>query len=229
MPALLTTLEGRFPIACHEHVAVLYRGGEGAFRFVSYLAEGLASGDLCHCMADEDTQSGLIRRLRDLRPSLDLFLKSGQLSFNAGNSDRAELAKGLKQAFARAERARAPALRWLDVAGWAEEAGLPAEHYFEFHALMNYQVKHYPSAVICQFALDSLDPESLCSAIAVHRHLIIENTFVRDNPFYSPPEKFLSLSEEEREREVRAAFRDVGFDADKLLAALEGYGKLHTP
>ncbi len=229
MPALLTTLEGRFPIACHEHVAVLYRGSEGAFRFISFLDEGLASGDLCHCMADEAMQVELMRRLRSLRPELDLCLKSGQLSFDAGTADRTELAKGLKQAFARAERSRAPALRWFDVAGWAQAAGLSPEQYFEFHALMNYQVKHYPSAAICQFALDSLDPDHLCSAIAVHRHLIIENTFVRDNPFYSPPEKFLSVGEPERRQEVREAFRDVGFDPDKLLAALEGYGKLHTP
>lgn len=179
-------------------------------------------------MADEYLQNEIIGRLRSLRPALDRCLDSGQLSFNAGASDRAELAKDLKQTFARAERARAPALRWLDVAGWAEPAGLPSEHYFEFHALMNYQVKHYPSAAICQFALDALDPDQLCSVIATHRHLIIEDTFVRDNPFYAPPEKFLSLEEPVRRQEVKEAFRDVGFNTDKLLAALEGYGKLHS-
>jgi hypothetical protein len=228
MASVLTKLEGRFPVGFHEHVAVFHRGGEGAYRFLSFLDEGLASGDLCRCTAREDVQVEIIRRMRGLRPDLDLWMNSGQLSFDAGSDDRAALALGLKQTFALAERTHAPALRWLDIAGWAEAVGLPAEHYFEFHALMNYQVKHHPSAIICQFALDSLDDESLFAAIAVHRHLIIENTFVRDNPFYSPPEKFWSASEDNRHREVREAFRDAGFDKEKFLAALEGYGRLHS-
>ncbi|MGE5327535.1 MAG: MEDS domain-containing protein [Deltaproteobacteria bacterium] len=228
MAALLTRLEGRFPVAFHEHVAVFHRGGEYACRFISYLDEGLASGDLCHCMAREDVQGEIIRRLRGLRPDLELWMNSGRLSFCAGSDDRAALARELKQTFARAERTHAPALRWLDIAGWAEAAGLPREHFFEYHALMNYQVKHHPSAIICQFALESLDADSLCAAIAVHRHLIVENTFVRDNPFYSPPEKFWSASEENRHREVQEAFREAGFDTEKFLAALAGYGKLHS-
>lgn len=228
MPSLLTKLEGRFPVGFHEHVAVFHRGSEGAYRFISFLNEGLASGDLCRCTAREDVQGEIIRRLRGLRPDLDLWMQSGQLGFDAGSDDRAALALGMKQTFALAERAHAPALRWLDIAGWAEPAGLPTEHYFELHALMNYQVKHHPSAIICQFELDSLDDESLCAAIAVHRHLIIENTFVRDNPFYLPPEKFWSANEDNRHRDLREAFREAGFDKQKFLTALEGYGRLHS-
>jgi MEDS: MEthanogen/methylotroph, DcmR Sensory domain len=226
MPPLLTTLDGRFPIACHEHVAVLYRGSEAALRFASYLDEGLGCGDLCFCMAGEDFELEMVKRLRAKRPGLDDFLNSLQLTFDRGAQDPTALRDRLQRTFARAERERAPALRWLEDAGWAEAASLSQAHYFEFHALMNLQVKHYPSAAICQFALDSLDAHQLCLAIAVHRHLIIENTFVRDNPFYIPPEKFMSLGEKERSEQMGSVFRDVGFEVDKLLAALEGYGKL---
>ena len=34
---------------------------------------------------------------------------------------------------------------------------------------------------------------------------------------------------EERERDLRNLFRDVGFDVDKLLAAVAGYGRLQHP
>lgn len=227
MPALLTTLDGRFPIACHDHVAVLYRGSDAAFRFASFLDEGLGVGDLCLCVAGENFEREMVSKLRSLRPGLDSFLNSRQLTFDRGAADLAALRDRLQKTFASAERARAPALRWLEEAGWAEAAGLPQADYFELHALMNYQVKHYPSATICQFAADLLDPRQICSAIAVHRHLIIENTFVRDNPFYVPPEKFLPLGEKERYQKIEEAFRDVGLDMGKLLAALQGYGKLH--
>ncbi|HET7840233.1 MAG TPA: MEDS domain-containing protein [Terriglobia bacterium] len=227
MPALLTMLEGRFPIARHEHVAALYRGREGAFRFVAFLNEGLAGGELCCCVGTEEYQSELLARLRNLRPDVDDFLATRQLTLDRGAPDAKAMRDHLQGVFARAEKSRAPALRWLEEAGWAGATGLPQARYFEFHALLNFQVKHYPGAAICQFALDTLDPPTLCAAIAVHRHLIIENTFVRDNPFYVPPEKYLSLYEKDRHHEVEKAFRDVGFDTDKLLAALQGYGRLH--
>jgi MEDS: MEthanogen/methylotroph, DcmR Sensory domain len=227
MPPLLTTLDGRFPIACHEHVAALYRGVEAAFRFTPFLDEGLASGDYCVIVADENFAHEMLNRLRSIRPGLDDFLNSRQLNFDHGAADLTRMRGRLQNAFAESERADAPALRWLEQAGWKDAVGLPQAQYFEFHALINLQVKHYPSAAICQFPLDSLDALALCSVITVHRHLIIENTFVRDNPFYVPPEKFLSQGEKERYQQAEKALREVGFETDKLLAALEGYGKLH--
>ena len=52
----------------------------------------------------------------------------------------------------------------------------------------------------------------LFSAITVHRHLVVEGTLVRDNPFYTPGEKFIGMSPEDRERDLRDVFREVGFD-----------------
>lgn len=226
MSPLLTTLEGRFPIARHEHVAVLYRGSHSAYRFASFLSEGLESGELCYCVAPESFLRGMLGELRGLGLNLDPYLKSDQLSLESGGGKSAPFENKLLRAFARAEHTRAPALRWFEEGSWAESAEFPMPKYFELHALLNYQVKHYPSAALCQYALETLEPRHLCSAIAVHRHLIIENTFVRDNPFYIPPEKYLPLSLEDRERHVAGAFRELGFDAAKLLDTLAGYGKL---
>jgi MEDS: MEthanogen/methylotroph, DcmR Sensory domain len=225
-PSLLTKLENRFPIARHEHVAVLYRGGESAFRFASFLSEGLMNGDLCCYVAPEGFHREMLGELRRLGLNPDPYLKSGKLGLDAGAGESAALRNKLPREFARAERAHAPAFRWLEEGSWAESARLSMPEYFEFHALLNYQVKHYPSAALCQYALDTLQPHHLFSAIAVHRHLIIERTFVRDNPFYITPEKYLPLTLEERKRDVENAFREVGFDVAKLLEALAGYGKL---
>ena len=223
-PPLFIKLGGRFPIARHEHVAVLYRGS--AFRFASFLTEGLANGDLCVYVAPEGFHRGMLGAMRGLDLNPAPFVASRQLCLDAGTSDWPALQKMLPQAFARAERLGAPALRWLEEGGWAGPAGLPMSRYFEFHALLNYQVKHYPSAAVCQYNLDSLDLPHLPAVLAVHRHLIIENTFVRDNPFYITPEKYLPLSVEERERDVAGLFREVRFDVEKLLENLAGYGSL---
>jgi hypothetical protein len=205
LPPLFIKLGGRFPIARHEHVAVLYRGD--AFRFASFLAEGLAYGDVCFYVAPESFHRGMLGAIRGLDLNPAPFVASRQLCLDAGTSDW-------------------PALRWLEEGGWAAPAGLPMFRYFEFHALLNYQVKHYPSAAVCQYNLDLLDPSHLPAVLAVHRHLIVENTFVRDNPFYITPERYLSLNVEEREGDVASLFREVGFDVETLLENLGGYGNL---
>jgi hypothetical protein len=101
--------------------------------------------------------------------------------------------------------------------------------FFEFHALLNYQVKLYPSVALCQYDLEQIATHHLFAAIAAHRHLLVEGALVRDNPYYIPPEKFLPLSPAERERDLLQLFRDVNFDVMKLLATLSGYGQLQQP
>jgi MEDS: MEthanogen/methylotroph, DcmR Sensory domain len=226
MPPLLTKLGNRFPIRRHEHVAVLYRGGGDAFRFASFLSEGLKNGDLCYYLASEGLHRGMLGALRELGVNHGRCLASGRLTLDSGTADWWALEKRLPRAVARAERAEAPAVRWLEEGGWWPAAGLSAARYHEFHSLLNLQVKHYPGAAVCQYAVDALEPSQLAAAIAVHRHLIIENTFVRDNPFYISPERFLRKSPAERDQNAAEILREVGFDVGRLLENLAGYGHL---
>jgi hypothetical protein len=223
---LFTHLEGRIPIARHDHVAVLYRGRDVAFRLLSFLSEGLARGDLCYYLAPSSFHAEMLQRLGALRTELNRDLRSGKLRLDEGGGEFRTLRERARQAFEDAERTHAPAVRWLEDGSWPQSVASQGPEFFEFHAILNYQVKHYPSVAICQYALDELDPHQLFSAIAVHRHLIVLNTLVRDNPFYIPAEKFLPLSLRDRERDLTRLFREVGFDLAKLLAALKGYGRL---
>lgn len=223
---ILTHLEGFFPLPAHEHVAVLYRGRAEALRYGSFLAEGLARGDLCLYLAPRTFHAEVLERIRALGVDPEPPLRAGALRLHEGLSDFRELQQQAQQVFLDAERMAAPAVRWLEEGSWPEAVGFPMEQFFEFHALLNYQVKHYPSAALCQYDLEATEPQHLFGAIAVHRHLIVEETFVRDNPFYIPAEKFIPLGPKEREHDVTQLFRDVGFDVEKLLAALAGYGRL---
>jgi hypothetical protein len=134
-----------------------------------------------------------------------------------------------KKFFADAEAAHAPAVRWLEEGVGAKPAGISVPQFFELHARLNYLVKQYPSVALCQYDIERIEIPHLFSAISVHRHLLVDDTLVRDNPFYLPPERFLSMSPEEREYDLRAAFREVGFDLEKLLSILAGYGRLQRP
>ena len=228
MPApLFTHLDGRFPIVAHDHVAVLYRGRPAAFRLASFLAEGLRRGDLCHYLAPRTFHSEMIESIRALKIDPDPYIRSQTLRLREGISEFEALRAETQLTYSDAEHARLPGVRWLEEGSWPESSGFPMQKFFEFHAILNYQVKHYPGAALCQYSIDQLKPEHLFSAIATHRHLLLEDTLVRDNPFYIPAEKFIPLSPDERNRDLAKVFREVGFDVEKLLAAIAGYGRLH--
>lgn len=225
-PPLFTHLDGRIPIQAHDHVAVLYRDRSEAFDTAPFLREGLERGDLCHYLAPAAFHAEMLGRLRTLNLDPEPYRQSKMLRLRRGLRDIGALREQTRQTFEDAERAGACAVRWLEDGSWPEAVGFPMSQFFEFHAILNYQVKHYPSAALCQYSLEQLEPHHLFSAIATHRHLLVDGTLIRDNPFYIPAEKFIPLSPEERQSDLMRVFRDCGFEVDKLLAALAGYGKL---
>jgi hypothetical protein len=226
---LFTYLHGRIPIRRHEHVAILYRDRAEAFSVASFLAEGLKGNDLCVYLAPEDYQAEMLTRLRSLPVEVDRHMRDGTFRLHHGLDTFQSLQEWTKAIFTEAERAAAPSLRWLEEGLWPAPLGFPMPQFFEFHALLNYQVKHYPSVALCQYDLERIATQHLLTAIAVHRHLLVQGTLVRDNPFYIPAEKFLPLSPAERERDLLAVFQDVQFDLTKLLATLTGYAQLQQP
>ena len=223
---IFANLEGRVPILRHEHIAVLYRSATDTFRLAPFIAEGLRNGDLCQVLAPTTFQAELLANLRSQVGDLDRHLQAATLRLDQGVGEFRELRKMSKQVYAAAEDMRRPGIRWLEETSWPSLVGFSMPQFFEFHAIMNYQVKVYPSVAMCQFALDHIEIHHLFSAIAVHRHLLIGETLIRDNPFYMPPEKYIPSSIEDRERDLALLFREVGFDIDQLLSAIVGYGRL---
>ena len=221
-----TYLYGQIPLMGHEHVAILYRSREEALRAASFLAEGLKHNNLCVYLAPDDYQAEMLSRLRGLPLDVDCHTRDGRLRVHRGSDTLQSLQKWTQAIFDDAERAAVPSLRWLEEGLWPGPLGFPMPHFFEFHALLNYQVKHYPSVALCQYDLERIETPHLLTALAVHRHLVVEGALVRDNPFYVPAEKFLPMSPAERERDLLRLFREVQFDVSKLLSALAGYAQV---
>jgi len=160
---------------------------------------------------------------------VERHLDDQTLQFPPEAMDAADLLDWAKRFFAEAENVHAPAVRWLEEGMEAKPGGISVPQFFAAHARLNYLVKQFPSVALCQYDIQQLEIPHLFSAIAVHRHLFVEGTLVRDNPFYIPAEKFLAMSPEDRERDLRDVFREVGFDLERLLSILAGYGQLQRP
>ena len=76
---VFTRLEGRIPISRHDHVAVLYRGRDAAFRLASFLAEGLERGESCHYLAPRAFHAGMIDEVKKHAGNLDRFFAARNL------------------------------------------------------------------------------------------------------------------------------------------------------
>jgi hypothetical protein len=228
-PPIFTYIDARIPMRCYEHVAALQRSNGAAARGAGFLGEGLHQGQRCCYLAPAALHPGMRSRLRELGLEVDRQVKKQALLFPPPVMEADDLLDWMKAFFAAAEAAHVPAVRWLEDGIWTPPARIPVPLFFEFHSHLNYLVKQYPSVALCQYDTDLLDLPHLFSAIAVHRHLLVQGTLVRDNPFYIPAEKFLTLSTEEREHDLRGAFREVGFDLERLFSTLAGYGRLQQP
>jgi len=210
-------------------MAIVHRGGATAARGAEFVSEGLLRGHRCCCLAPAPRRPIMLTRLRELGVDVERYLADQMLHFPPQTPDAGDLLRWAKRFFAEAESAHAPAVRWLEEGAWAKPTGISVTQLFELHARLNYLVKQYPSVALCQYDIEQLEVPHLFSAIAVHRHLLVEGTLVRDNPFYIPAEKFLAMTPEDRERDLRDVFREVGFDLGKLFATLAGYGQLQRP
>ncbi len=234
-PPIFTYLEGRVPIPRHDHLAVFYRArragllsdDQACYQLASFISEGLRDGDLCQVVGPGAFQLEMVRHLRTELGGLEPYLRSGILRLHQGLTDLRRLRDWSKQVFFDAETMRAPAVRWLEDGSWPEFLGFSMPSFFEFHATLNYQVKHYPSVAVCQYAIERTEARHLLSAITVHRHLLIDGNLVRDNPFYVPPERYIPTAVEERERDLARLFYEVRFDVEKLLTEIVGYGRLN--
>ena len=224
--SIFTDLDAGISVRCHEHLAIVHRGSASLVWGAEFLAEGLSRSHWCCCLAPRTLHAGILLRLRQLGVEVERHLGDHSLQLPSQATTAGDLLERAKGFFAEAETARAPAIRWLDAGVWAQPAGISAPQFFELHARLNYLVKHYPSVALCEFNAEHMEIRDLFSAIAVHRHLLVEATLVRDNPFYIPPEKFLAMNPEDRESDLRNLFREVGFDLAKLLSNLAGYGQI---
>ena len=223
---ICTYINRRFPVRFHDHIALLHRDAELGNWGAEFISEGLARGDRCCCLTPARCRTLLEARLGALGVAVERHLRNGSLVLLAEAASPAGWMDRAKALFAGAQDARVPAVRWFEAATGDESKGPSADRFFECHAMLNYFVKHYPCVAVCEYAIESLKVQPLFSVVALHRHLVVRNTLVRDNPYYIPAEKFISLSPEDRERDLRAVFRAVGFDLEKLLSTLAGYGRL---
>lgn len=203
----------------HDHLCLLHATREEEFAaVVPYLRLGLERGERCVCVVDENAAGDVLRALKDDGVDASAAVESGALSvlgardacLKDGYFDPGRMIRFLEQAAARAESEGYAALRVTAEMTWAlgPEAGV--ERLIEYEAKLNGVIPLRGLSVVCQYDRTRFGPDVIREVIHTHPCVVSEDAVAR-NPFFIPPEEYLTTAhsavEVERLLENIDAFR----------------------
>ena len=121
-PHIFTYIDARIPVRCHEHMAIVHRGGASAARGAEFVSEGLRRGHWCCCLAPAALHPGMLTRLRELGVDVERHLDDQTLQFPPAGAGRGRFAGLGEEIFCRG-RNRSRSRRPLAGRGSLGEAG----------------------------------------------------------------------------------------------------------
>jgi signal transduction histidine kinase len=178
-----------------DHVCTLYdeRDTEVAIA-VSYIRTGLARGELCVCVVD-DGGARIAAALASEGVDVATEMGKGRLAIF-----EKPLAQGLQtqdmlgkiEQFATYSRTAGHAgFRIVGEMSWALNGTMRDLAEFEARINLNRVLERHSCVGLCQFDIRKFTPETLREMIIVHPLVVIGDRVCR-NPYYVPPEQYLS-------------------------------------
>jgi hypothetical protein len=158
-----------------------------------YLRDGLDAGERVINVLDASRLDDHRRRLTAAGLPLDdgLSLASAEDTYLAdGRFDMERMIAFVRDALAEAEREgkRLRTCGWMD---WIHRDLPGTERTMEYEARMNLLAPDHDCTFMCVYDLDRLAGETIADIMATHPFAIVGGE-VRRNPFYVPPEVYLS-------------------------------------
>ncbi len=187
-------------LSVHDHLCLIYETQEQQFAAVApYLRVGLGRGEQCLYIADENTVGVVLEGIRQRGIDTDGALRRGSLVLctkretylKQGHFDPGWMIAFLGEAVDSAKRAGFSALRVTGEMTWALGGAPGAERLIEYEAKLNEFLPENDALAICQYNRQRFDPEVLVDVIHTHP-LIVYGGLVCHNPYYTPPEEFLT-------------------------------------
>jgi signal transduction histidine kinase len=178
-----------------DHVCTLYddRDEEVAIA-VAYVRAGLDRDELCVCVVD-DGGKRILDALASEGVDVDAHTRAGRLvvfekPLAQGLQTRDMLGK-IEQYARDARPAGHAGFRIVGEMTWALDGDLKALAEFEARLNLNRVWERHACAGLCQFDLRRLAPETVREMLIVHPLVVVGDRVCR-NPYYVPPELYLS-------------------------------------
>ncbi len=183
-----------------SHVCSLYRTPEERDNIaIPFVREGIREGVPCRYIVADQTAEQLRRGLADTGVNVSAIEASGMLQIltsadtylkNATFDYREMLA--FWEAVSDEVRSRKlPYMRCTGETTFLRQDAPGLEHFLEYEAHLNECVPKMPLVVLCQYDITKFNGDLVVGVLQTHPYAVIGGVLIR-NPYYIPPEKFLS-------------------------------------
>ena len=193
----------------HRHVCAFFHDREEEYRvLMPFIREGFEQGDRALHIIDPRNREDHVRRLEEagidvaksegeqqleIRPWADAHLKYGHF-------DQHRQIALIESLLIRGSEGRFPITRLVASMEWALEDKPGVNDIVEYESRVNDTLCKYDDAVCCTYNLARFSASVVMDALRVHP-MVIVGGLLQENPFYVPPDVFLS---ELRERARRS-------------------------
>ncbi|MBU7048254.1 MAG: PAS domain S-box protein [Theionarchaea archaeon] len=185
----------------HDHLCLVYDTEEEWYSaIITFIALGLERNEKCIYVVDTHTANQICDYLREEGINVDAVEASGQLVIlheteaytRDGVFDPDKMIALLAEETKKAISEGYSALRVTGEMSWALRGHPGSEAIIEYEAKLNMDFfPHYPCLAICQYYRRLFDPRIIRHVIMTHP-LMVRNNTIYYNPYYIPPEEFLS-------------------------------------
>lgn len=183
----------------NDHLASIYESREGQFAtVVPYIRQGLAEGEQCVYVADDNTQSEVRAALRAGGVDVDAALASGALSIHTkadtylrtDEFERDAMIEYWQESLAEAQDENDfEGFRAAAEMTWAVDEELDLDRLVRYEAILNTIYPGEDYVVLCQYNRNRFPKDVLSDVIRSHPLVAYEGTVCR-NFYYDPPEEF---------------------------------------
>jgi signal transduction histidine kinase len=178
-----------------DHVCTLYdqRDEEVAIA-VSYIRAGLDRGELCVCVVDDGGES-ILDALDAEGVDVKAEMRKGRLTIFerplAHGLETQDMLWKIEEYAVGSRDAGHAGFRIVGEMSWALNGNMKALAEFEAQLNLNRVWERHACTGLCQFDVRQFTPETLREMIIVHPLVVIGDRVCR-NPYYVPPEQYLS-------------------------------------
>jgi signal transduction histidine kinase len=213
-----------------DHACTLYdQPGEAVAIAVSYIRAGLDRGELCVCVVDDDGER-ILDALASEGVDIDREMGNGRLVMFekplAHGLETRDMLEKIEQFAASSRKAGHAGFRLVGEMSWALNGNMKDLAEFEARLNLNRVWERYACTGLCQFDVRRFKPETLREMIIVHPLVVIGDRICR-NPYYVPPEQYLSADWPLHEAEwMITNLEQLQESEDSLRASQERYRSL---
>ena len=196
-----------------RHVCAFFNSEEEEYRvLLPFIRDGFGRGERAVHVVNPGQQQDHLKRLASAGIDAATAQQKGQFELRTnteayirdGRFDQDRMLEVFEQ-LANANAASGfPLSRIVCRMDWVVEQGSYVDDVVEFESRVNHVWSHHEDAVICTYHLGKFGGDTVIDIMRTHPMVIIGG-LLQHNPFYTPPEEFLSEVRERRARRKKSA------------------------